>query len=146
MKYILSLLLSTVLLACNSSKRIIADQSTEKGKNFVPFIDRSIEYEGRIGKDTGAATLYWSGTTVRIRFKGTGVKALLEDYNGQNYYNVIIDNNSVHKIKMDTGKRYYTLAEKLPWGEHTLELFKRTQIHKEYKRGYTKFYGFELED
>jgi hypothetical protein len=112
--------------------------------NLVPFNDKHIQYEGRVGITHDAAELYWSGTTVRIRFEGTGLKVLLKDWNGQNYYNVIIDGNVVSKIKPDSLQRYYTLAENLPKGKHTVELFKRTQIHKEYKRGYTRLYGFQL--
>jgi hypothetical protein len=36
------------------------------------------------------------------------------------------------------------LAENLAPGQHTITLFKRTQIHQEYKRGWTRLYGFVL--
>ncbi|GAA4749694.1 SGNH/GDSL hydrolase family protein [Flavisolibacter ginsenosidimutans] len=68
----------------------------------------------------------------------------MEDYNGQNYFNVIIDGAVVQKLKIDSAKKWYTLAENLSPGEHVAELFKRTQINGEYRRGYTRFYGFSL--
>ncbi|HTF30016.1 MAG TPA: SGNH/GDSL hydrolase family protein, partial [Flavitalea sp.] len=113
---------------------------------FISFNDPRIQYEGRIGEKDGAAELYWSGTTARLRFNGTGIQALLEDYNGQNYFNVIIDGDSIRKIKIDSTKKLYSLAENLPQGKHVVELFKITQINKEYNRGYTRLYGFELND
>src|ERR1700754_2639664 len=122
-----------LLVGCATAKH------TPAGK-LIPFNDKHIQYEGRIGMIPDAAELYWSGSTVRISFEGTGLKVLLKDWNGQNYYNVIVDNNVVSKIKPDSTQQYYTLAEDLPQGKHTVELFKRTQIHKEYKRGYTRVY------
>lgn len=117
--------------------------SVKPTTNFS-FDNKFIQYEGRVGHTPEAAELYWSGTTVRLRFNGTGIKALMKDWNGQNYYNVIIDGQLVSRIKPDSTLRYYALAENLPKGTHTVELFKRTQIHKEYKRGYTRLYGFEV--
>lgn len=111
---------------------------------LIPFNDKHIQYEGRVGITNDAAELYWSGTAVRICFEGTGLKVLLKDYNGQNYYNVIIDNDSIYRLKPDSIQKTYTLAENLAPGKHTVEMFKRTQIHKEYKRGYTRLYGFEV--
>ncbi|RYZ63079.1 MAG: electron transporter RnfD [Chitinophagaceae bacterium] len=128
--------------ACGSVK------NTEKNKagdeNFVSYQDKRIQYDGRIGEKKGAAELYWSGSVARIRFSGSTLKALMEDYNGQNYFNVIIDGKVVQKIKIDSAKKWYTLAENLSDGEHVAELFKRTQINGEYRRGYTRFYGFSL--
>lgn len=114
---------------------------------FIPYNNSNIQYEGRVEvNNVDAAKLFWSGTTVRIRFNGTSLKALLKDQLGSNYYNVIIDGNSVYKMPVDTVKHFYVLADNLQKGKHTIELFKITQIHNEYKRGYTKFYGFELDD
>jgi hypothetical protein len=127
---------------CNTVSRT----TTRSNSQFISFNDARVQYEGRVGMTREAAELYWSGTTVRIMFEGTGLKALLQDFNGQNYYDAIIDKDSMHKLRPDTVKRFYTLAENLPPGKHVMELFKRTQIHKEYKRGYTRFYGFQVDD
>jgi hypothetical protein len=139
-QFVVGILWCIVAWQCSTVKRT-ATQST-----FIHFNDARIQYQGRVGMMNEAAELYWSGTTVRIRFEGTGAKVLLKDYNGQNYYNVIIDSDSLVKIHPDSTQRYYTLAENLPAGKHTIELFKRTQIHKEYKRGYTRLYGFQLNE
>ena len=121
--------------------------SSTQSNLFVPNNDPHIQYEGRIGMQrSDAYELYWPGTALRISFNGTGVKALLKDEKGQNYFNVIIDGGSIHKLKLDTVKQFYTLAANLPPGKHTVELFKITQYHKEYNRGFTSFYGFRLDN
>lgn len=138
------LLLAFILFGCHAVQKT-ADGSG-RSKLFIPFTDSRIQYEGRIGMKYDAAELYWPGTALRINFNGTGVKALLKDEKGQNYYNVIIDGKTIHKLKMDTAMKSYTLAENLPAGKHTVELFKITQYHKEYNRGFTKFFGFQLDN
>jgi len=133
------------IAACHTAKKLNAGYRNNNN-GFIIFNDPRIQYEGRIGEKDAAAELYWSGATARLRFNGTGIKALLQDYNGQNYFNVIIDGESIRKIKIDSIKKLYSLAENLPPGEHVVELFKRTQINEEYNRGYTRLYGFELND
>lgn len=112
---------------------------------FIPFNDRHIQYEGRISREHGATQLYWPGSSATVRFSGSGLKAILQDYNGQNFFNVIIDGHEPYRIKIDSVKRTYTLAEGLAAGVHTVTLFKITQINKEYKRGFTQVFGFELD-
>ncbi|WP_205503620.1 SGNH/GDSL hydrolase family protein [Rufibacter psychrotolerans] len=97
---------------------------------------------GRVGKPSPeAAELYWSGSSVKLNFEGTGVKARLKDTSGKSYYNVLIDGKEVSVLQPDTAARLYTLAQQLAPGKHTVELFKRT----EWDKGTTTFYGFELE-
>ncbi|WP_242919577.1 SGNH/GDSL hydrolase family protein [Pontibacter liquoris] len=123
-----------------SCKTTPATQSPAQGA-LVSAQDSHIAYQGRIGHaGPDAAELYWSGTTIRLNFEGTTVKAWLKDESGDNYYNVIVDGDSLHLLRPDTTRRAYTLTYNLPEGKHTLELFKRT----EYDRGKTQFYGFEL--
>jgi len=117
-----------------------------EARTFIPYNHTQIQYEGRVGVKTDAAELYWPGTTLRINFQGTGVDALLKDEKGQNFYNVIIDGKNIQRLKLDTTKRFYSLAKDLSPGKHTLELFKITQYHKEYGRGFTKFFGFQLDN
>lgn len=137
-------LLAFIFAGCQARQRV-ANESGQI-RLFIPYTHTQIQYEGRIGMKEDAAELYWPGTALRINFNGTGIKALLKDEKGQNYYNVILDGGNVHKLKMDTARKFYTLAENLPVGNHTIELFKITQYHKEYGRGYTKFFGFQLDN
>ncbi|MBR8534069.1 hypothetical protein KDU71_00725 [Carboxylicivirga sediminis] len=108
----------------------------------LSFSDADITYEGRILMRDTVAELIWPGTSVSIRFKGTGLSATLQDLDTANYYNVIIDDVPTAVIHTDTTKRHYVLASDLKKGVHTVQLFKRT----EWDKGKTLFYGFKLHE
>jgi hypothetical protein len=102
--------------------------------------DAHIQYQGRVGmRQSGPAEIYWPGSSVALRFKGTGLQAVLRDERGYNHFNIIIDDSLVRTIRIDTVKRSYTLAADLSDKEHTIELSKRA----DWFRGKTWFYGFE---
>lgn len=105
---------------------------------FVPAGDRHIQYEGRMLMTKDAAELIWPGTSVKIDFVGTGVSGDIKDQDTSNYYNVIVDGAVTGKIHPDASRRSYSLAAGLPYGKHSVELFKRT----EWDKGKTWFYGF----
>ncbi len=110
-------------------------------KTFVPFSNRNIEYEGRIARTPHAAVFYWPGTSAKIYLRGKGsVYALLKDEKGKNYYNIILDNESIRLLHPDTAKRAWLLASGFSEGKHSVEIFKRT----EWDRGSTEFFGFLL--
>lgn len=111
-------------------------------KKLTRIIPKSgfINYEGRIEMLDTIANLYWPGTLVEINFKGTGIKGTFKDSKGDNYYNVIIDNDSLWIFRPDTSLKEYDLIKGLPEGEHNLKIYKRT----EWNRGTTSFYGFRI--
>lgn len=118
------------MIACSSQQELV-----------VPYSNSSIEYWGRI--DTASAKvagLYWSGSSIKLNFEGESIQALLQDETGENYYNVIIDKDSISLLRPDTIMQYYTLASNLPKGKHTVEIFKRT----EWDRGKSLFSGFKI--
>jgi len=104
----------------------------------ISFKDKHISYEGRILYTPDAAELMWPGTSVTINFIGTGISGIFKDQDTSNYYNVIIDKDSIYKIQFDTLKKSVPLVEGLSYGKHSLQLFKRT----EWDKGKTWFYGF----
>ncbi|WP_271766541.1 SGNH/GDSL hydrolase family protein [Aquimarina algiphila] len=108
----------------------------------VNYNDNHISYEGRIGenKTKRASEIYWSGSSIKIVFEGTMVKTTLEDQNGTNYFNIIIDGKKTDVLKLKKGKHTYSLTEKLTYGKHSIELTKRN----EWTFGTTLFYGFEI--
>jgi hypothetical protein len=113
--------------------------SVQCSKQYFSFKSPEIYYEGRVKSDKDVAELSWSGTSVSVRFEGTGISAILKDSDTASYFNVIIDGNLVDKIHTDTEKRSYVLASGLPAGNHNVQLFKRT----EWELGITSFFGFE---
>jgi Lysophospholipase L1 and related esterases len=113
--YVIGLLLLCAFNNCTQAQVIIKSN------------DPRIHYMGRTDKSGDAAVLSWPGSSISINFNGTGVKALLKDQHGENFYNVIIDGKVTAKIHLDTAKKEYTLAQGLSMGRHNLQLFKRTE-------------------
>ncbi|SDX18177.1 GDSL-like Lipase/Acylhydrolase family protein [Lutibacter oricola] len=108
---------------------------------FVGSTNKNINYEGRLAHNKKASEIYWSGTSIKINFEGTSVKAILDDENGNNYFNIIIDGTKFETLKLNKGKHTYILVSNLPIGKHSIELTKRN----EWTYGKTLFYGFEIE-
>ncbi len=120
---------------------LCANSYAQKTVTFIGAHNTHMQYEGRIGMNKpGVAEIYWPGSSCKIRFRGTEVKAILKDERGHNYFNVIIDEDSICVLKLDTLKTVYILASHLREGEHTVELFRRTG----WVNGTTWFYGFQL--
>jgi hypothetical protein len=129
------LLLSIALFFCSCIARESASYSV---KHFEPSDDK-VRITGRV-QENDSVTIFWPGTSIKVRFQGQALKAYLRDEKGTNFFNVVIDGDSLHYMKLDTTKRFYTLAENLPDGEHTIELIKRS----EWDKGKTWFYGMQV--
>lgn len=127
---ILSLLLFLTLISCSSIQ-------LKTGS----LLNDEIQFMGRIAEVGAYKEIYWSGSSVKIKFEGSSVKAVLEDEHGKNYFNVIVDETDISLLHPDSTKKTYTLATNLDKGIHTVELFKRT----EWTKGKTKFYGFQTD-
>ncbi|MCP5063525.1 MAG: electron transporter RnfD, partial [Ignavibacteriae bacterium] len=109
-------------------------------KQLVSFQNDKIEYMGRIGETDSYKEIYWAGSSIKIKFEGTSIEAILEDEHSENFFNVIVDENNMSIIQLDSTKEIYELASNLSDTIHTVEIFKRT----EWTEGKTKFYGFQL--
>lgn len=102
---------------------------------------RDLRYSGRTGEvEKGQVALGWSGTRVRLRFKGTSVAARLSDDTKQNCVLVRIDGIPRAKLRLDAPDNTYILASELPPGEHTVELVRVTEA----MLGLPRFLGFTL--
>ncbi|WP_193161261.1 SGNH/GDSL hydrolase family protein [Microbulbifer hainanensis] len=102
-------------------------------------------YTGRIDFSNPAAPLLsWPGSSIKANFTGASLSLWLNDTEGKNYYDVIIDGNTLHPFVLEAkkGEQRYEISRALPPGEHTLELYKRT----EGEEGATAFEGLELAD
>lgn len=109
-------------------------------RHYVPS-DPKVLITGRV-LQRDSIGIYWPATSIKLKFNGGTLKAHLMDERGDNYFNIVIDGDSIRHIKLDSAKKYYILAQGLPKGEHTIELIKRT----EWDKGETWFYGLQLTD
>lgn len=129
MKYFPILFVLVGGLACSEAQPLI-----------VNFSHPEVDYSGRIDSTADQVDLYWSGTTVELNFEGESIAALIQDERGDNYYNIIVDEDSMYVLRPDTAKHYYELVSGLSAGKHHIEIFKRT----EWDRGKTSFFGFKI--
>ncbi len=104
--------------------------------------NEKIDYVGRINFDNKSEpVVYWSGTSITMRFTGSAVSATLDDEKGLNYFNVVIDGDSVYPLKMIKGVNTYELVKDLDKNTlHTISLVKRN----EWITGQTGFLGFTV--
>ncbi|MCD6542893.1 MAG: electron transporter RnfD [Flavobacteriaceae bacterium] len=122
-----------VLSSCKTSK--VSNES-----NFISSKNSDILYTGRVNFEKDSmAILYWPGTSIKIRFKGTDLKMIMKDAHKKNYYNIILDGKKINILNPDSVKTSYNLVSGISNTEHTIEIFKRT----EWNQGSTYFYGFE---
>ena len=116
-------------------------QNNEKKQyDFIKFSNENILYTGRINFTDSAAILYWQGSSIKLNFKGNELKILIKDEQAKNYYNIILDNDSIILFHPDSVKKWHILVSGIENKEHSLEIFKRT----EWTQGATYIYGFEL--
>lgn len=130
-KSIFLVLVCTLFIGCSQKQFQIISPSSQK-----------IEYVGRINfNNPDSPVIYWSGSSVTMRFTGSSVSARLSDELGKNYFNVVIDNDSIYPLKLAQCDSTYVLAENLDTNRnHTISLVKRN----EWITGSTSFNGFEI--
>ena len=109
-------------------------------QSIIKANDPHIQYSGRIAFTDSTAELSWPASSIKVKFYGTRIRATMMDERSDNNYNVIVDNKVVNVLHPLQIKKEYLLVDGLPEGEHTLELFKRTES----SMGKTWFYHFGL--
>jgi len=129
--YSLLFILITLLIVCTNSEKEV----------LVSYSNPEIDYWGRIDSSQIKRTdLYWAGSSIKINFEGESIYAALKNDSGNNYHNIILDNDSVRVFRPDSIQKYYELASNLSKGKHSIEIFKRTNSGK------TSFYGFKIKN
>lgn len=116
---------------------------TEKG--FISPDSKYFLYTGRIDFTNPKAPLIsWPGTSIKVNFTGNQLTIKLDDQYGKNYFSVIIDDEIYHPYVIETkqGEHEYIVATHLSQGNHSLEIYKRT----EGEEGSTLFKGLVLAD
>ncbi len=102
----------------------------------------TVRFVGRFDlSDPKAPRFAWPGSAITTRFKGTSIRARLEEHgtNWTNFYEIIVDGERKSVLKTSKDKTTYTLAENLPDGVHEVTLYKRTEA----RVGEAVFLGFE---
>lgn len=105
--------------------------------------DSRLTYSGRIDwDDAKAPVLVYAATYVSIRFRGTCVKAYMDNARNCyfNFMGIIVDGVE-SRVELQEDVHEYVLCEGLSDTEHELMLFKRQDAAH-----YVTFRGFELED
>jgi lysophospholipase L1-like esterase len=95
--------------------------------------DPNILYTGRIDfRNRNAPAFAYPGVSAKFKFTGDALDVLLQELGEggnehTNYLNVIIDKQEPIVVKLQKNKKIYYLARHLDPGEHTVEIFKRTE-------------------
>lgn len=104
---------------------------------FIKPSDKNLYYMGRIDfSDPERVKFIYSGSYVRMNFKGTGVKATIRN---QRFYNImelgVIVDGFESKVTFEHKEEdiTLTLCENLEQGEHSLILFKRQDATHSYE-------------
>jgi hypothetical protein len=119
-----------------TSRDVMVVETESKVRTISPASD-SIRITGRVNRVADSVGIYWPGTKISFRFTGNKVSALLSDEAGNNYFNIVIDGDSVRFFKLKAGKSEYILAEGLAPGIHQIDLIKRS----EWDKGDSWFHG-----
>ena len=86
-----------------------------------------IHFLGRFDTtDPAGPRFAWPGSAIAARFTGTGIDIALTDQ-GNNYWDVILDNGAATTLQTSGAMPTYTLATGLPNGTHDLFIVKRTE-------------------
>lgn len=89
---------------------------TEPGIHWVGRYDDSNPAQIRMG---------WSNAGLVARFDGTGATVRMDD--PSHYFTVVVDGMVQPTLSTSPGVQDYVVASGLPAGEHTLELYRRTE-------------------
>ena len=105
--------------------------------------DPNIALIGRFDlRDKDGPRCAWSGSSIRVKFSGTAANVLLKSSSdGGDFVEAIVDGKPGNPIALKRGPGVYEAASGLPDGEHTLEIFKRTEAFA----NTIQLLGFQLE-
>lgn len=104
------------------------DSSSDDGTGSTGEVpaEPAIHWVGRIDDGDPTRTRFgWSGAGLVVRFDGTGVSVRLDD--AARYFTVVVDGVVGPTLATSAGEQDYVLATGLAPGEHTVELYRRTE-------------------
>lgn len=116
--------------------------------HVISAVDEGFLYTGRIDySQPDKAFISWPGTSIKANFTGDKLIILMDDENGKNYFNVIINGREQFPavIALKKGLHEYDLSYLLFNKANVstqIQIFKRTEGHE----GGTWFLGLKLDD
>jgi len=139
-KFYLVLFAGIMLLSYSCKKSETTVLQPDGSNGIIDADNPNIQYIGRFDRtDPGKAVFDWSGVYIRAAFDGTSCSLRLID--GNNLYNVTIDDESPVVLVTDTAT-VYSLASGLADTVHTVLIEKRTEAWI----GKGEFRGFILDE
>jgi len=106
-----------------TSAETTLDDSSSSGE---PPAEPAIHWVGRTDTaDPSRTRIGWSGAGFIVRFDGTGVTARMDD--AARYFTVVVDGAVQPNLATAPGEQDYVIATGLPPGEHTVEVYRRTE-------------------
>ncbi|PCC74383.1 Lysophospholipase L1 [Nannocystis exedens] len=113
--------------------------TTDDSATGEPVEPPGVHYVGRHDdSDPSAIRMSWSGVGAVVRFAGTDLHVSLDD--AGRYFTVVVDGVVQPPLATQPGAQTYPLATGLAPGEHTVELYRRT----EGSFGVTTVLGFDI--
>ena len=105
----------------NSAELIIKKNISAQNENII--------FHGRVGfSNLQSPKIFWPGSGFTLWFEGTFIEVVLDDQDGSNYYNAIIDDDFPNRTVIDCvkGTKSYVISKNLTQGIHKLQLLRRT--------------------
>lgn len=133
----------TTTQAPDSTTGVDEDSTSTSEGTSTTGVDPGVPEVHFVGRyddsDPARVRMGWSGSGAVFRFNGTGASVTLDD-NAQ-FFTVVVDGEVQPRLQTTPGEQTYPLAAGLAPGEHTIELYRRTEGFF----GETAFLGVELE-
>lgn len=102
------------------------DASSGDASTGEPPAEPGIHFVGRYDDaDPAAVRMGWSGVGLVARFDGTGATVRMDDQS--QYFTVVVDGAVQPTLATGGGMQDYVVAAGLAPGEHTVELYRRTE-------------------
>lgn len=114
-------------------EELLKKEETMEPKEYA-MTEEYVRWLGRVysGIDPEITNISWSASGFEVRFFGTKLEAMLGSFSYSSgmdaYIEVLIDGADFgEKLRIGQKKKWYTLAENLTEGEHTVRVIKSTE-------------------
>jgi lysophospholipase L1-like esterase len=108
--------------------------------SWVKTSKPSIKYVGRFDfSDPAGPKFSWPASTITANFEGSEASVKIKS-SGDNWFNIIIDNNIYKTFNVNKTSKTLKLASGLSFGKHTVTIVKRTESCV----GTAQFLGFDF--